>query len=867
MKTKITNILSKRKTHSFFYLKTGFSALMMLFGLTAFGFNAGTYTIDNGSAASATNYTNFTSLANDLRGAGRTDGGAAQYAVGGSGLQGAIIVNVLSTTSFNEKVDFRDITSANSTNTITINGNGEMLWFNNTASSNTYTLQIDNTDYLTIDNLHVENRGTSYGKCIQIRDAAAYVTIKNCELTMPNLTGTSNYNAYIAATNGTASPYTSGVASTNLVIDNCDMHGRTGFGPWQGVFAASPSSTSTIYPLEVTNNKINDWRQHGVYTYYKLDPLIQDNEIWNDAGKSTGNSYSFSTTTSATARMLSGIYMHNYYKGGACRILDNDIHDIYQGSADLYQAGIVVHAPYGDNNTNIAKENKISGNTIDLTGAFYLYGIINNHYQGGLENGGMTIEDNDLSLDYTATSSYYSYGIYNYAYYTSSIGTININRNNLKMYGRGSGYGIYNYAYYAVCTGTNSISNNGIYSEKEYYWYGIYNYSPYINNNTRMNHNSMEVVKKTTGPSYYHYNYMPYYMPGEFKNNTLKWNGNIQYDAYGIYAYYLATPPIVQGNNINMPGNASTKNYLYDNNGGKTSHSDFVSYSGATNDLNTDPSFIDASTGNWTPISFAMANKGVSTAITDDINGTTRSTTNPDPGAVEYYLDVEALSTTFTGGPNECGNYTEEVTATFKNNSSFTISNVPVAFDVDGAGKVTGVVPGPIAAGASESFTFSSPAVFNNPGANSLNIYVDGSDDNPSNSTLVTVVNITSAPSGSKLTQDYNGTGPYPNGPIYNLSGNDVTIPGSALEYEFSAPAPNNSSSYTTYTTEWTASASVFTQGGTDVTGTTIASQGNSGNTYQVNVDPDVALTDSMLTLMVTFTDPVSGCDSTYNKD
>ena len=94
-------------------------------------------------------------------------------------------------------------------------------------------------------------------------------------------------------------------------------------------------------------------------------------------------------------------------------------------------------------------------------------------------------------------------------------------------------------------------------------------------------------------------------------------------------------------------------------------------------------------------------------------------------------VGVEAILSPQTGT-----NLTDNVvTIRVKNFGADTQSNIPVYYTLDGGTPVTGVVPGPIAPGQTEDFTFPGTVIFNNPGHTYQFIgctALEG-DDNPGN--------------------------------------------------------------------------------------------------------------------------------------
>ena len=98
---------------------------------------SGTLTIDANSAASATNFQNFSSLITYLTSANtRSDAGPSNSAP--FGVSGPLVVDVVANSGpYTGQVVFPNITGASATNTITINGNGNVIQFAPTSVKKT----------------------------------------------------------------------------------------------------------------------------------------------------------------------------------------------------------------------------------------------------------------------------------------------------------------------------------------------------------------------------------------------------------------------------------------------------------------------------------------------------------------------------------------------------------------------------------------------------------------------------------------------------------------------------------------------------------------------------------------------------------
>ncbi len=195
---------------------------MALSVLTSSTFAAlvGTYTIDANSNASATNYKTFSSLASDLTSGTRADGGTPN----GPAVSGAVVVNVVKSSGpYTEQANFGVVSGVSAKNTITINGNGEILQFTSTNTASSHTLQLNGTDYTIIDNLVIKALSSSIGRCVHLMNKADYNVLSNCLLQMPSMTSTSSNYFYYGITDGTSSTQTYADAGRENTVTKCTM--------------------------------------------------------------------------------------------------------------------------------------------------------------------------------------------------------------------------------------------------------------------------------------------------------------------------------------------------------------------------------------------------------------------------------------------------------------------------------------------------------------------------------------------------------------------------------------------------------------------------------------------------------------------
>jgi len=813
-----------------------FKVVMVLVCLTSVAMAqtmSGTYTIDKSSAASSTNFTSF---------------GSAVSALSSRGVSGAVTFDVKNG-PYTEQVSISAITGASSTNTITFKGNSQTLQYSSTSSSNRHTIRLDGADWIRLEDLDIVALSSSYGRGVWLRNSADNNIIRNCKIRMPNMTSTSNSNAYVCLTQGTFSMTSYGDPGENNLIIGNKMSARTNGGPYSGVAIVNESYGSAVHSNTIRDNEIKDWYYAGIYGWYPLDQRIINNEIHNTGHSSSG--------------YKRGIYMYNFRKGGNHTIDSNYIHSLTTYSRS-YCYGIQNYAYYGNGNGGLRiRHNKFER----LNSQYYTYGIENYAYYASID-GDYEITDNDIEIVCTSSSYYTQYGIRNYAYRANSFDNVYISRNHIDIESYRYAYGIYNYIYYANLSGECVIESNLCDLQASYYTYGIYTYAYQVNAPIHYYHNTIYSKKyRNITPTGYKYLFYTGYCAGNFKNNMLVTEDDGG-TVYGIYNFG-ATMNYDYNNIFDDNAGQSAQIIFYDGSNQHQGSQGYLDDMGGDECFSMDPEFKDAANADFTPTSFAMVNKGTPIkGITTDVNGDARNATNPDVGAIDYFVDVtiggfDMKGADGTNSSYECGNYTEDVTFSVTNNNADTISGVPVKYTINGVTQESYVMMDKIAPKASVSHTFSIPAKFNKPGMNEIAVALDGTDDVSSDNEAKDNINIVSSPSGF----DFAEGGQFPGYYRDVLSGGtpinpDVTAPDSLMEYILENPSNYSNSDYGT---TWDGTVSAVTAGGQPVTVSMSQNPSSSGNGI-VQFTATKSLEDSMVYISYTIRDNSTLCDSTVGR-
>lgn len=210
--------------------------------------NGGTYTINSTAPASATNFQSFTALIAALNG----------------GINGPMVINVnASSGPYTEQAAFKVIPGSSATNTVTINGNGRTIQFNNTAAD-WPIVSLEATKHLYIDNLIIKGLNNIYGVGVLFMSNADSNRVTNCtiDLTAQTSATTCAGIAFSASRTGVQTTGNNGIG--NLIQGNT-ITGSPGGGVWFGITHCQ-SNVATPQRNRFINNIIQNFYNYGIYT-------------------------------------------------------------------------------------------------------------------------------------------------------------------------------------------------------------------------------------------------------------------------------------------------------------------------------------------------------------------------------------------------------------------------------------------------------------------------------------------------------------------------------------------------------------------------------------------------------------------------
>lgn len=804
--------------------------------------SGGSYTINAAGAATSSNYKSFNALFRDLNNGGRNDGGTSN----GAGISGPIVIDVVSGSGpYTEQVTINQYSGISSTNSIKINGNGNILQFTATSSAASHTLLLDGADFITIENLTILANSTSMGRCVHLMNDARSNTLNKCTFQMPNMTGTSTANAYVCLTQGTSTMQTYGAAGQDNLITGCTMSSVTNGGPYSAVAVMDASTGSVVRKNTISNNKISNFRNFGIWIYYAFQQTITGNEIFNNSSTNL-------------AAVTYGIYNFCSNKGGDYIIEDNFIHDL--NTRNTTQYGIYHYILYGtgSNNVSIKRNKVVLKNLTSSAFGIYVYGLYST-ISGNLET-----DNNQVEMEQTTGSTSTFYGIYNYGAYYSSFKSVTNNSNIVRIKSPYRAYGIIAYVLYNnQLTQKSSFSNNIVDAQINMDLYGgIYYYGFSNKEKTDLCYNTIYSSNlgtgNVTGNKYLMY---LYYADGNIMNNNIVSadNGGT---TYGIFDYYSTSS--FSNNNVFNHKRGTNYHCGARNNSPSTDLASFINNFSDKNAMSIDPIFKNLANAEYQPTSINFVNKGIPVnGYTTDINGAKRNTSNPDLGAIEYYVDVELTRLYFTA-TKVCGGYKEEVALTFKNTGGDTLKNVPVRYSLPGKEPTVETIS-KINPFDTAYYKFSKIAEVNGSGQAKLEVELNGNDDVLHNNKKTHDLFITPSPAGFKLIEAGNFDGYFrigPNGGTFNNP--DATIPDKKVVYEIDL---SGAKGYTNsnYNSSWVMSGLVVTRNGKPANKSVLLAPSGSGNA-SLSFEPDASLIDSMVYLGIKVQNISTGCDSVFGR-
>ncbi|UOQ98433.1 hypothetical protein MUN81_02850 [Hymenobacter sp. 5317J-9] len=364
---------------------------------------SGAFTINNALPTAGTNFASFTDAATRLN---------------RDGISGPTTFTVLGG-PYTEQFLLNDVAGTGANSPLVINGGGHTIQFASTNSSQRAVVQLNGTDYTTINNLNIDATGAgaspaaTYGYGILLTNGADNDRITN-NVVNADIATTSSLFAGIAVSGSTTSVSTSGTSANNLTIE-----GNTVNGGYYGITLFG-NSTATAYATGniIRNNAVKDFYNYGIYVGYQDGLQVVGNEV-------------------ARPLRTNGSTLYGLYFSGGSRNLaveKNRFHDLFTGNPASTSTAYVLYISTGTVPTATTPNDFVNNVFYNLTGSGIQYIIYNT---GGAYS---RIYNNTISSDDQATATTSTtYGIY-----SSGTGAdIKNNVVSVTRTGTGTKYGLY----------------------------------------------------------------------------------------------------------------------------------------------------------------------------------------------------------------------------------------------------------------------------------------------------------------------------------------------------------------------------------------------------------------------------------------
>jgi hypothetical protein len=246
-----------------FFLK-GLILLTFLISNNSFGQLSGTVTVNANAPVSASNFTNFTSLADTLN---------------LMGVSGPLVVNVAPNSGpYIEQPIFYHAPGISSTHSITINGNNNILTYTNTSQGGgqDWALLLNGADYMNFNDLKMSSYGVfHFAVACHLCAGADYNSFNNCTFSCkPNNTTFQELALAITVSTNVGSTPGSGNAGSFNTFSNCTMYSGS-----YGVLLTGPSNTPYSTGNSFINCYMTDWSYYGIRADYQENLTIKSCHI------------------------------------------------------------------------------------------------------------------------------------------------------------------------------------------------------------------------------------------------------------------------------------------------------------------------------------------------------------------------------------------------------------------------------------------------------------------------------------------------------------------------------------------------------------------------------------------------------------
>jgi parallel beta-helix repeat protein len=433
---------------NYYYKITWVLALAMCGGLShLMGQLNGTYTVNAGAPASASNYQNLRSAVSDMTAGTRLDGGP----VNGPAVSGPVTIRLAAGSGpYTEQISIGSIVGASATNTIRITGGStrETVQFSGTTTADRHVIRLSGARHIRLDSLTILNTDASFGYGVWLTGGADSNMVSNSVVTV-NSTSTSTSFAGITISGAS-------VTSNGDFGDDNTISGNTVTGGYYGLSCRGTSTTVYSQRNKWLNNTVSEYYYYGLYNYQQNLTEVFGNKFYARATASTSN-YGMYMYYNDRFKIERNVISNNIGSNGIYGFTAN-----YQGGSATSRASIVNNmiggtclgtTTYGISLVTNATNVDVQHNSVWLTSG-------NGRGMNISTGSGNTILNNSFVL---------TGGTSGYAFYASTIASISsLNYNN--YYVPGSSNFVYIATAYTPATyiGGGGYNANSISGDPQY---------------------------------------------------------------------------------------------------------------------------------------------------------------------------------------------------------------------------------------------------------------------------------------------------------------------------------------------------------------------------------------------------------------
>lgn len=574
---------------------------------------SGSYTVDSKSPASSNSYTSIAAVISDLSKGTRPDGGSTN----GPGISGNVYIRLAKGSGpYQEQIVIPLINGVSSTQQLVFDGNGEMIAFM-PSQYLSYVVKFDGASFISFQDFTIEYQGKTGGRNIQISNHCRDVRIEGCTLTQPENERLNYSTAFIALTTSNDLLDALGVPGERITITKNTLSNSQKRGVYCGVYLGYHADSSIEAKTEISHNLIEDFSVFAISSQNAVDLTIEDNEIRNNFGTSTS---------------MNGMWIYLKDRPIGLRIKNNYLHDFKHSSSSAF-SGIELDIAESVG----GQELSISGNRLifdSITGSGTGIHIYHNKSSA---NSNIRITKNHIQFHAPESGSKYYMGIYNYADGANKLNSLKMEANKIDIVCGGSATGVYQYFTNTVLSQPIAVYNN-ILSIRGTNTTYVFRVQGSANQKYEIYHNTMSTEDYTlsapqgTG----HYLFYGYESDFDMKNNLFFAEVNkgnltgLQFGGSGkITCDYNSIYIKNNGPGTQTYSSGSTHGYM-------PTFNDLYQKMSGGNDINLDPLFKDIAACDFIPTEKYVFDYGTPLLfVRTDINGSARSKTTPDMGAIE----------------------------------------------------------------------------------------------------------------------------------------------------------------------------------------------------------------------------------------